>query len=35
MLVSDLQRAIGTELFAVPEFVQWADSVADVMSYQE
>ena len=35
MLVSDLQRAIGTDLFAVPEFVSWADSVAHVMSYQE
>ena len=31
MLVSDLQRAIGQELFAVPAFADWADSIADIM----
>lgn len=33
MLVSDLHRAIGQELFSVPEFAPWAQSVADVMLY--
>ena len=33
MLVSDLQRALGTDLFAVPEFSDWAEQVADVMLY--
>ncbi|MDH5545814.1 MAG: MoxR family ATPase [Gammaproteobacteria bacterium] len=31
MLVSDMHRAIGQPLFAVPEFAQWANDVADVM----
>lgn len=34
MLVSDMHRAIGEELFAVPEFAPWAKAVADVMLYQ-
>ncbi|WP_303906835.1 AAA family ATPase [Thiohalomonas denitrificans] len=33
MLVSDLHRAIGQDLFSVPEFAPWAQSVADVMLY--
>lgn len=33
MLVSDMHRAIGQDLFSVPQFAQWADSVADVMLY--
>jgi hypothetical protein len=33
MLVSDMHRAIGQDLFAVPQFAEWADSVADVMLY--
>lgn len=33
MLVSDMHRTIGQELFSVPEFSQWAKSVADVMLY--
>lgn len=33
MLVSDLHRAIGQELFSIPEFAPWAQSVADVMLY--
>jgi len=33
MLVSDLHRAVGQELFAVPEFAPWARAVADVMLY--
>ena len=33
MLVSDLHRAIGQELFSVPEFAPWAQSVADIMLY--
>ena len=33
MLVSDMHRAIGQDLFAVPQFEQWANKVADVMLY--
>jgi hypothetical protein len=33
MLVSDLHRAIGQEIFAVPEFSPWAQAVAEVMLY--
>ncbi len=33
MLVSDLHRAIGQPIFAVPEFSPWAQAVADVMLY--
>ena len=34
MLVTDLQRAVGDELFAVPEFQVWANKIADVMLYR-
>ena len=34
MLVSDMHRAIGQELFNVPEFTPWAQVVADVMLYE-
>jgi hypothetical protein len=34
MLVSDMHRAIGQDLFAVPQFEQWANTVADVMLYE-
>lgn len=33
MLVSDLHRAIGQDLFSIPQFSVWAKSVADVMLY--
>ncbi|MEE8379661.1 MAG: ATPase, partial [Gammaproteobacteria bacterium] len=33
MLVSDMHRAIGQELFEVPEFSTWANVIADVMLY--
>jgi hypothetical protein len=33
MLVSDLHRAIGQDLFSVPEFSPWAQAVAEVMLY--
>jgi hypothetical protein len=33
MLVSDMLRAIGDELFALPEFAQWAQSIGDIMLY--
>jgi len=33
MLVSDLHRAIGQEIFALPEFSPWAQAVAEVMLY--
>jgi hypothetical protein len=31
MLVSDMHRAIGSDLFEVPEFADWAQAVADIM----
>ena len=34
MLVSDLHRAIGEDLFRVPEFASWANAIADVMLYE-
>jgi AAA domain (dynein-related subfamily) len=33
MLVSDMYRAIGQEIFRVPQFARWANIVADVMLY--
>ena len=33
MLVSDMHRAVGETLFAVPQFQDWASQVADVMLY--
>ena len=33
MLVSDMHRAIGEELFELPQFAQWSNAVADVMLY--
>ena len=33
MLVSDLQRAIGHELFAVPQFADWVDTIGDILVY--
>ncbi len=34
MLVSDMHRAIGADLFEVPEFSAWAQTVSDVMLYE-
>lgn len=33
MMVSDMHRAIGQDIFAVPEFTKWADKIADIMLY--
>jgi hypothetical protein len=33
MLVSDMHRAIGQELFEVPQFEEWAQAIADVMLF--
>ncbi len=33
MMVSDLQRAIGENLFSLPEFAVWANKIADIMIY--
>ena len=33
MLVSDIHRAIGQDVFEVPQFGEWADKVAEVMLY--
>ena len=34
MLVSDMHRAVGQNLFAVPQFAKWANAVADLMLYE-
>ncbi len=34
MLVSDMHRAIGQDLFSVPQFAEWASRIADVMLYE-
>ena len=34
MLVSDMYRAIGQDIFNVPQFSKWANIVADVMLYE-
>jgi hypothetical protein len=34
MLVSDMHRAVGQELFGVPQFSKWANAVADLMLYE-
>jgi AAA domain (dynein-related subfamily) len=33
MLVTDLHRAVGRPLFAVPEFTDWANSITDLVLY--
>jgi len=33
MLVADLQRAIGPELFSIPQFSDWAETVGDILVY--
>ncbi len=31
MLVSDMQRGIGSDIFTIPEFTDWANKIADIM----
>ena len=33
MLVSDMHRAIGEDIFTVPEFADWANDIAELMIY--
>ncbi len=33
MLVSDLQRVVGAELFSVPLFADWAEKISDILIY--
>jgi hypothetical protein len=33
MLVSDMLRAVGDELFEVPAFAHWAASIGDILLY--
>jgi len=33
MLVSDMHRAIGQDIFSIPQFAQWSNKVADIMLY--
>jgi AAA domain (dynein-related subfamily) len=35
MLVSDLQRALGTPLLDSPEFSEWASSISDLLMYRQ
>ncbi len=35
MMVSDMHRAIGEDLFSLPEFTVWADKIADIMIYDQ
>ncbi len=35
MMVSDMHRAIGEDLFSLPEFTTWADKIADIMIYDQ
>lgn len=35
MLVSDMHRAIGEHLFAIPQFQEWASQVSDVLLYTD
>ncbi|HKK13797.1 MAG TPA: AAA family ATPase [Gammaproteobacteria bacterium] len=34
MMISDMHRALGRTLFEVPQFSQWAQTVADVMLFE-
>lgn len=34
MLVSDMHRAIGEDLFSATEFATWAEAISDIMLYQ-
>jgi hypothetical protein len=34
MLVSDMHRAIGEDLFSVPQFSNWANAIADIVLYE-
>ena len=34
MMISDMHRAIGEKMFSLPEFSSWADSVADLMLFE-
>jgi len=31
MLVADLHRAIGVELFSVPQFAKWSEKIGDLL----
>jgi len=33
MMVSDMHRAVGDDIFAVPEFADWANDIAELMIY--
>ena len=33
MMMSDMNRTLGEAMFSVPEFDQWADSIADLMVF--
>ncbi len=34
MLVSDMHRNVGQQLFTIPQFAQWANQVADIVLYE-
>lgn len=34
MLVTDMHRAIGEDIFAIPQFARWSNDIADLMLYE-
>ncbi|AGA33263.1 ATPase associated with various cellular activities AAA_5 [Thioalkalivibrio nitratireducens DSM 14787] len=34
MMVTDMHRALGDDLFSVPQFAEWSERVADLMLYE-
>jgi hypothetical protein len=34
MLISDMLQAVGDDLFALPEFAKWAESIGDILLYK-
>lgn len=35
MLVSDMHRAVGNDIFAIPQFADWANQISDVLLYEK
>ena len=35
MLVSDMHRAVGNTIFAIPQFADWANQISNVLLYDK
>lgn len=35
MLVADMHRAVGNDIFAIPQFADWANKISDVLLYEK